>query len=667
MIRKPNMSLLRTLAVITALVAAPALAQAPSNLSPVPAPRAEAPSGPLAASAPARAGTTLTATDLNGWLDGFMPYALNTGDIAGAVVVVVKDGQVLTQRGYGYADMATRRPVDPERTLFRPGSVSKLFTWTAVMQLVQSGQLDLDRDINDYLDFRIPPAFGKPITLRHLMTHTAGFEEAIKYLIITDPEQMMPLDDLLRRWTPTRVNAPGAVPAYSNYGASLAGYIVERVSGQPFDLYVRDHIMVPTGMMHSTFAQPLPASFTNDMSKGYAVASQEPRPFELVALAPAGALTATGADMARFMIAHLDNGGPLLNPQTAAQMYGAANTPIPGLPGMALGFYQENRNGRRIIGHAGDTNWFHSDLHLYLDEGVGLYVSFNSGGRAGAAHTAREQLFNSFTDRYFPGNAAPLATTATARDHGAAMVGHYVSSRGSKSNWVKMIELFSPTQIVQNEDGTITVSSLRNAGGALKKWREVGPWRWQEVGGESVLGAAVENGKVKFFAPAEFAPIIVLEPAPWNRNVGWIIPAFLVAFGVIVLTAFAWPIVAITRWRYARRSPLEGRALLLHRVTRITAWLMLVVAAGWTAIITSITADAGVLDGRLDIWMRLLQLISIAAVVGALASAWNVWLVMRDPSRKWTARIWAVAIMLSALYLAWLIVSQNTITATLNY
>jgi len=148
-------------------------------------PEAAAVSAANAPTAPAAAGMPLTAADLDSWLDGYLPYALKTGDIAGAVVVVVKDGEVLSERGYGYADVAAHKPVDPKATLFRPGSVSKLFTWTAVMQLVEQGKIDLDADVNQYLDFKIPPRDGKPITMRNLMQHTAGFEEQAKSIITT--------------------------------------------------------------------------------------------------------------------------------------------------------------------------------------------------------------------------------------------------------------------------------------------------------------------------------------------------------------------------------------------------------------------------------------------------------------------------------------------------
>src|SRR5687768_10262272 len=161
-----------------------------------------------AAAAPAIAaepvGAELTRTDIDAWLDGFMPYAIESGDIAGAVVVVVKDGQVLTQRGFGYADIDKRIPVSPETTLFRTGSVSKLTTWTAVMQLVEQGKLDLDADVNTYLDFEIPAYDGKPVTLRNVMTHTAGFQETVRRLISDNQGDMVSLGEYVKNDIPAR-------------------------------------------------------------------------------------------------------------------------------------------------------------------------------------------------------------------------------------------------------------------------------------------------------------------------------------------------------------------------------------------------------------------------------------------------------------------------------
>ena len=191
------------------LLSCSALAQAPAAI--------EAPVSP-----------SLTRADLEAWLDGFIPYAINKGNVAGAIVVVVKDGQVLLQKGYGYADVEKKTPVNADRTLFRPGSVSKLFTWTAVMQQVERGKLDLDADVNQYLDFKIPPGpDGEVLRLRDIMTHTPGFEEAVKELISEDESRIQPLGDTLKTWVPHRIFKAGTTPAYSNYATALAGYIVE--------------------------------------------------------------------------------------------------------------------------------------------------------------------------------------------------------------------------------------------------------------------------------------------------------------------------------------------------------------------------------------------------------------------------------------------------------
>ncbi len=199
----PTSSILTGLAVLALASLAPA--QVPSVT-----PAAIIPSGvpetgaKVPIESPAVGIRPLTKADLEPWLDGFLPYALQRSDVAGAVVVVVKDGAILLEKGYGYADVAERKPVDPERTLFRAGSVSKLFTWTAVMQLVEQGKLALDTDINTYLDFKIPPREGKPITLRNLMTHTPGFDEIQRALFVTDPEDMPSLEQALKRWIPPR-------------------------------------------------------------------------------------------------------------------------------------------------------------------------------------------------------------------------------------------------------------------------------------------------------------------------------------------------------------------------------------------------------------------------------------------------------------------------------
>jgi CubicO group peptidase (beta-lactamase class C family) len=649
-------------------LAIPAAAQSPAQLQSARPTSAVLPTQVPAKAASPVAAPELTRADVDAWLDGFMPYALKAGGIPGAVVVVVKDGHPLTLRGFGVSDLKTAKPVDPNATLFRPGSVSKLFTWTAVMQQVQAGKLDLDKDVNAYLDFKIPPRDGKPVTLRNIMTHTPGFAETAKYLIYTDNRAPAPLGKVLSRSIPERIYAPGAMPAYSNYGASLAGYIVERVSGEPFNAYVQRHILSPLAMTRSTFEQPLPANLAPLMSKGYQYGSDKPEGYEIIPMSPAGALASTGADMGKFMIAHLANGGPLLDPATARLMHSSANHPYKALPGMALGFYHEDRNGLNIVGHGGDTNFFHSDLHLFLDKNVGLYISMNSTGKNAAAHPLRQQLFEEFADRYFPAPKQTPPTAATAMEHGQAISGHYVSSRASGFSFLRLVGLLGEASVSVDKDGYLTVSAITDASTAPIKWREVGPWLWQEVNGRDYLEAIPDgHGGVKMFSITPYAPIIEFLPAPASLNAGWILPVAGIALLIVLIAAIGWPVVALVRRRYKVAQPLGGRPLLLHRVTRGTAWLFILLAAGWLAVLNAVNSDLTSLNGALDTPMRLLQLVLLLAIIGTAVAIWNAYSVATAPGRHRIATIWAVLIALAAAFLVWLCLNGGLLTASLDY
>ncbi len=661
------MRLIKWAVAAIAALAIPAAGQSPTQLSPTKSNTAVLPTPALpGTSTTAAVAHDLTKADVDAWLDGYMPYALRAGAIPGAVVVVVKDGQPLTMRGFGYSDLKAQKPVDPELTLFRPGSVSKLFTWTAVMQLVQAGKLNLDADVNQYLDFRIPPRDGKPITLRNLMTHTPGFAETAKYLIDFGEKKPDPLGKVLSRSVPERIYAPGSMPAYSNYGASVAGYIVERVSGEPFDQYIEHHIFAPAGMSHSSFDQPLPEPLRPLLSKAYKPGSDDPQPYEVIGMAPAGALASSGADMGRFMIAHLNH--TLINPATAQLMYAPANKPFPDLPAMALGFYHEDRNGLNIVGHGGDTVFFHSDLHLFLDKNVGLYISMNSIGKNGAAHALREELLQEFADRYYPASEQNLPTASTAKADGALLSGHYVSSRAGGFNFLRLASLLGETTVGVDKNGTLVASSITDLSGSPRQWREVKPLLWKEVNGADYLQAVADgHGGIKMFSITPYAPIIEFLPAPVALNAGWIFPVGGIALLILVIAALGWPIVALVRRKYKYQPEIAGRSLMLHRATRATAWLFIALVVGWILVLTAVNNDLTALNGGLDIWMRLLQLILIIAIVGALVAVWNAYTVANAARGRWLAIAWAVLIAISAVFFAWLFLDLGLLTASLNY
>lgn len=634
---------------LAALAAVPLAAQGP-----VPAPTVKkVEAAPLPAAKPAQA-ATLSSADLEAFLDGFLPYALERARIPGAVVVVVRGDQVVLEKGYGYADVAKRKPVLPETTLFRPGSVSKLFTWTAVMQQVEAGKLDLDKDVNAYLDFKIPPFEGKPITLRNIMTHTAGFEESVRHLISNDPKAVMTLKRQMPLALPQRVFAPGTTPAYSNYATALAGYIVERVSGEPFDDYIDNHIFRPLGMTHATFRQPLPKALAPDMAGGYPDVTQKARPFEMVIPAPAGSLSASGADMGKFMIAHLNDGAGLLKPETAKMMHDFKAPGVGPLNSMALGFYEQWVNGHRAIAHGGDTVWFHSYLWLFPDADIGVFISMNSPGKEGAAGAIRSALFHKFADRYLPGAEKPgQVDEKTARQHAEMMVGHYVSSRGSFTNFMSLFGLLGQPAVSLTEDGKITVPGLEGLSAGARDWVEVEPFVWRDTNTGERLAAEVKDGRVVRWSLDAGSPFMVFEPAPAGVNAAWLNPALIFALGITLLAALAWPVRALVRRSFAANFVLEGKALRAYRLSRVFAWLVLAAVIGWAGLVAVFSADIGSIGGPLDWLIHLLRILTPVAAFGLLAAAaWHLWLSIQG-KRRWTMKLGAVLLVLAGLVLAW--------------
>ena len=647
------------------------LSRAVLTLLAFPSAFAAAPEEAPVAAATAPAAQPLTAADADSWLDGYLPYALKTNDIAGAVVVIVKDGEVLTERGYGYADVAAKKPIDPKLTLFRPGSVSKLFTWTAVMQLVEQGKIDLDADVNQYLDFRIPPREGKPVTMRNLMQHTAGFEEQAKG-VISDNPQAPGFEVLLKAWVPQRVFAPGTTPAYSNYGASLAGFIVQRVSGEPFDTYVEKHIFEPLDMKYSSFRQPLPPELAPLMSRGYRTASGEAQPFEIVGPAPAGALSSPGEDMAHFMIAQLlggeYHGRRILAAATAEMMHNTPLTLLPPLNRMELGFFETNINGREVIGHLGDTQYFHTALHLFLKENAGFYVSFNSLGKEGAAHNLRGALFEDFADRYFPApRPQSRVDAATAAAHAALLSGTWANSRGSQSNFLAAASFIEQIKIGVDRKGALQIPDLKGRNGEPRHWVEIAPFVWLDADGHDRLAAKVVDGKPVRWSFDLLSPFMVFDRVPWYANSAWLVPLLTASVVALLLTALLWPVAALVRRRYQAPLHLDPASLHAYRWSKIGAILILAALALWALNLGLMLKNNDNLDGRLDALVWLDEIFGTPAIIGgSLLVLWNLGAVWRG-ERRWAARAWSVVLTLSAVTVVWVAVVCRLIGFGTNY
>jgi CubicO group peptidase (beta-lactamase class C family) len=431
-------------ALLLAAGAGAAVAQDPPNPTPVPQAR----------------GVTDKA-ELSAFLDGTLQALMRDKKVAGATVSIVKDGQLYFSKGYGWQDVDKRIPVDPEKSLFRIGSVSKLFTWTAVMQLVEQGKLDLNADINTYLDFKIPATFPEPITLTHVLTHTPGFEEDGRDLFTEDPGHMSTMGAWLPAHMPRRVRPPGTYSSYSNWATATAGYIVERVSGMSFDDYVEKNIFGPLGMNQTTARQPLPEKYEADMAKAYAWTEGrwKSEPWEIITgAAPAGSMSASANDMAKFMLAHLGNGSyngaRILGDSIAQVMHTQHFTHDRRLAGFALGFYETKSHGLRIIGHGGDTRYHHTQMALLPSENMGVFVSFNTdkGGEL-----SFEPFLGTFLDHYYP--TAPLPVASSSPADAAKLAGQYQFNRKSYTTWQKAMGLAGGIDIMANEDGSLLMKS----------------------------------------------------------------------------------------------------------------------------------------------------------------------------------------------------------------
>jgi CubicO group peptidase (beta-lactamase class C family) len=608
----------------------------------------------------------LTAADLEAFLDGVMPLQLGREDIAGAVISVVKDGKVLFAKGYGYSDVEKKIRVSPETTLFRPGSISKTFTWTALMQQVEQGKVNLDHDVNDYIDFKIPPAFGKPITVRNLMTHTPGLDESVEELFVDDAKHLYPIGNYLKEHLPARIYEPGTIPAYSNYGATLAGYIVERVSGEPFDQYTDEHIFQPLGMEHSTFRQPLPKALEPMMSKGYSAASEPAKPFEFVESTPAGSSSVTAMDMTHFMIAHLQNGQyegtQILKPETAQQMHARQFALRPEINGMALGFYEESRNGQRIIGHGGDTELFHSDMHLMLDKNVGFFISYNSAGKGEIS--PREAIWHQFLDRYFPYQPPAGQKPATADQDASAVTGHYISSRRSEKTILKVIGVAGQAQVSVNPDGTISVSDLKDLNGKPKKLSEIGPMLFRDVNGQD-HAAFVQAGGYEVLS-FDFPPIVLLK-ASGNENGALQLPLLIGSLSIFLLALIFWPLAAMIRRHYGRSLGLSSGERRLRFWVRIVCLLNLLFVLSFLVFFSVGLKDIGIFSPRYDPLLRCIQLLGWLGVLGTLIAVYNMMVSWAGQQRWFWSKVSETIIALSCIGFCWFVFTWNLLSWSLRY
>lgn len=557
--------------------------------------------------------------EVEAFFDGAMTAWLRDKHIAGVTVSVVKNGALFFAKGYGYADVAAKKPVDPAKTLFRIGSISKPFTWTAVMQLVERGKLDLDRDVNEYLDFKIPATYPEPITLRHILTHTPGFEEDSRDLFVEDPAHLSTMKAWLPTHMPARVRKPGTFSSYSNYATAVAGYIVERVSGMDFDEYLEKNILNPLAMTQTTSRQPLPDRFAADMSVGYKwdQGHFEPEKWEIITGAkPAGSVSASATDMARFMLAHLGNGAlgdaRILADSTAIRMYSRIQGHDDRLPGFAHGFYEQSGHGLRIFGHGGDTQWFHSDMALIPSEKVGIFMSTNTNTGGSISF---KSFLDAFLDHYYPEDLAVITPTAGAKAGARRYAGEYVFNRMSYTTFQKVVGLFGSLVVTPAEDGALVTTTPF---GAIRLISVDSMLFRDAVSGDLVAFRADDRGKITH-GFLSMAPMMVMEKRPGLSSPR--LHQVLLGLGVVTFVGIL--ISAVLRF-FRRRSGTEPAAAPTIASGRRVMALVAVLQVVFLAVLA--VAVSGIEKGLPSGAPTSLKVGLLFPVLGAILTAGALWI-----------------------------------------
>jgi CubicO group peptidase (beta-lactamase class C family) len=556
------------------------------------------------------------------FLDQFFGEKMAERHVPGAVFVLVKDGRITLAKGFGYADRERQLPVVPDQTAFRVASVSKLFTATAVMQLVERGRLRLDEDVNHYLHaFQLREPFPKPLTLANLLTHTGGFDERTIGTAARTRADVQPLGRYLAARMPACSLPPGDVISYSNHGTALAGYVVEETSGVPFARYVRDNILEPLGMRHSSFEPG--EELEGALAAGYDY-DKDADSYRAVPRAyrndgPAGQLVATGTDMAAFMIAHLQDGRyrdtRILQEATAREMHRQHFTRHPRLPGCAYGFFERFENGRRSLEHSGDLGGFASLLFLLPAEGVGFFVSCNRDDLK-----LRDDLAKAFLDRYYPAPAAPFpAPPADFARRAPLFTGWYRYNRYSRTTLERPMGAVQQVRVVDGGDGTLTIeipSVLREFLNPIRLV-EVEPLLFRRDDGDRYAAFRMgPDGRISHLAVNVLGAAIVLEKVPWYETPavqGGLAAGFLAVF---LSACVAAPAAALfRRWRRSPQKPLTPRP---------TPWLAFLVSALNLAFVGGLAAV--VVKGDLDYGMppAVLALLAVPLVTAGLTAVFAV-------------------------------------------
>jgi len=417
---------------------------------------------PLLTISTTQAATNIPNSELENRIDNYVSQYIGQST-PGTTVVIVKDGEIIFSKGYGYANIENSITIDPTTTIFEWGSSSKPFVWVSVMQLVERGLINLDVDINTYLPevLRQQLAFQMPFTMRDLLNHTAGFaEQALGSFVTNEVAQNLSLEDALLLMQPKQIYTPGTVSAYSNFGTALAAYIVGNISSQGYTAFEMENIFIPAGM-NNTLNQPdwinnhnfLQAKATGYMPDGRGGFREGVRSY--IALYPAGAINGTAEDLARFIIALTppqgESGILFENPHSLTTLFTPSSLDPINFPGTHHGFM--SKKGSTTFGHAGGTSSFTTNLAIVPSERFGIVVISNAPGELDIAYGLINYLLADDTPQIQP--------TPSALPNAENVAGNYMLMRRMEGNLSEILSyLANPiVDITALDENTISVTA----------------------------------------------------------------------------------------------------------------------------------------------------------------------------------------------------------------
>ena len=477
-------------------------------------------------------------SEFEAFWDDFFTEKLTTSHVPGAVFVVVQNGEILLAKGYGVSDIDKQDAVSPERTLFHLGSVAKLMTATAVMQLVEQGNLDLYTDVNHYLrDFQIADTYPQPITLFHLLTHTSGLEQHGIGTGARGTNDYSNLSTYLRQHSLQRLMPPSEVIIYSSVGIAIAGQVVEDVTGELFAEYVQQHIFNPLCMTRTSFIVP-PDYPTVNAAIGYRYQNGEYIPYSeryYSLVAPSGDFLSTGLDMANFMLAYLEDGclgnTQLLKPETVQYIQSQQVTHHPEIRGRAIGFSEWIESGQRAIFHDGSAPGFLSRVFLVPEHDLGFFVAYNNGNALNLKQEVTSELLNI----YFPDSdikTEPFPTELNLNPPISEFAGYYRDYELSPSNIGKLSTLLNQVPIKVVDDQSIQIGS--------KEYIRVDSTLFQTIAGTSYAAFREDNGEVThlLLGTSAFEKVSWYESKPFQIGlIAVFVLTFLIATFLMVFTS----------------------------------------------------------------------------------------------------------------------------------